>query len=145
MSWFKNGESYNILGKIFQIFWMTLWPLMSLYQLPHFGMSLNMCTLPTKTCEKVFSMLQTTTSPKEWWLQTTTNGTVISSTGVTSFGPILTCSFKICHTSNKSQSSKPSLTRSSSPSWHSSGCTFSHWKDIQTGWPHQPSLLTQQQ
>ena len=70
------------------------------------GVSWIMCRLHKKTLGKIFSMLQTTTSTRAWWTQTTNKGTVIGNIGVNLFGPISTRSFKTWLTQSKLPSSK---------------------------------------
>jgi len=79
---------------------------------PPQGASWIMCTLHKKTLGKIFLTLQTTMSTREWWMRTTTKGTVIGDIGVNSCGPISTRSFKTWLIQNKLPSSKLSLSGS---------------------------------
>jgi len=73
----------------------------SLFPLPQ-GNSWLLCHLPSSLSGKIYSALQTTTSPLAWWLQTTNNATVIGATGAPLSHPILTHTYKM----------QPAMTRS---------------------------------
>jgi len=63
----------------------------------------------SNTSGKLFSTLQTTTSPMAWWLQTTSKGSVIGATGSGSSRPISTSTYKASIANNKFPSCKHSL------------------------------------
>jgi len=64
------------------------------------GIFWNLFLPSSNTAGKLFSTLQTTTSPMAWWLQTTNKGSVIGATGSSFSRQILTTTFK-AHIANK--------------------------------------------
>jgi len=71
-----------------------------------------MCNLHNSTCGKIYLTLQTSTLQIEWWQHIIKSTTIIGSIGPTSFGPILTHTFKTSAKKNKSMWSKLLLSRS---------------------------------
>jgi len=76
-----------------------------------------LCSLNTKTIGKLYSMLQTTTSPWAWWQQTTQNTSITGGTGKNSFGPILMTTFRASLAKNKYPCAKPSLNGHGKANW----------------------------
>jgi len=76
-----------------------------------------LCSLNTKTIGKLYSMLQTTTSPWVWWQQTTQNASIIGGTGKTLFGPLLMTTFRASLAKNKYPCAKPSLNGHGKANW----------------------------
>jgi len=78
----------------------------STFPLPQ-GQSWTGCQLHHRMYGKIFSMLQTTTSPMAWWQRITHKGTIFGGTGATLCNPHSTCSFKASIKTNKSPCCKP--------------------------------------
>jgi len=78
----------------------------STFTLPQ-GQSWTGCQLHHTTYGKIFSTLQTTTSPMAWWQRITHKGIVFGGTGATSCNPRSIHSFKASIAMNKSPCYKP--------------------------------------
>jgi len=76
-----------------------------------------LCHLPSSLSGKIYSVLQTTKSTLEWWLQTTNNTTITGATGALSSCPISTHTFRTHHVMTRLQSYKLS----------SNGCIMDNW------------------
>jgi len=122
----------------------------SLFLAPQ-GISWHLFLLSINTSGKLFSALQTPTSPMAWWLQTTNSGSVIGNTGSNSSRPISARTFKTYIAKNKFPSFKHSSNGlgkvtldEASKSKRAPYKTQSEPSERPSSWPDSPTQPTSQ-